>query len=529
MNMIIKPGVTASGFRTAVRDYTEHTVVEELAANSYDADAGVVVVLLDSNRGQILIIDNGVGFSAESFENIATLGGGDKTEVSYSKGKRHYLGSYGVGLKSTLNIATKIEVHSFSADGEFKVEIDWSKLEEALKPNFSGYPHTHASKAGGQATGTIIKLTLKSPAARDQLQRFGDVLANLPSDGGDFTCYFGAFDQVASDFRDIPKALQDLSSIAKSLAKKDKLFVVGKTVLSDLEDCEVSEITDKNDKSVKAKFYFAGFEGPKVKSLKPSVRGIYVRIHGRLLKQNFAIQDYTYNISKWIMFTQGLRVEIDVDWLRDQITLSREGLRFANSKLQEEFKGVIYRLVSRFIQPHLKKIAQKKEKLGDKLAKQRRELAEERAAKKNDLTLKTAGLGFCYKPETDAELAMLLSQREVMEAINRDFQLLDYNASAPFDALIWDSSKRRIVNAEFEPTLMEFLEHRDKDDIQIIFVWSTGKWRMGARKKGRGGVFELIGTTPKKKGCLKLLEYASQSSKKPRKDYEVIVVEELLE
>lgn len=127
MNMIIKPGVTASGFRTAVRDYTEYTVVEELAANSYDADASTVVVLLDSHRGQILVIDDGKGFTGEAFEKIATLGGGDKADVSYSQGKRHYLGSYGVGLKSTLNIASKLEVHSFSSEGEFKTEIDWSK------------------------------------------------------------------------------------------------------------------------------------------------------------------------------------------------------------------------------------------------------------------------------------------------------------------------------------------------------------------------------------------------------------------
>ena len=38
-SMQIKPGITADGFRTAVRDYTEPTVVEELGANSYDADA----------------------------------------------------------------------------------------------------------------------------------------------------------------------------------------------------------------------------------------------------------------------------------------------------------------------------------------------------------------------------------------------------------------------------------------------------------------------------------------------------------
>src|SRR5438128_1728834 len=121
--MTIKPGISAAGFRTAVRDYTEPTVVEELAANSYDADASTALVLLDSNAGTLHIIDDGLGFSREAIENIATLGGGDKQTISYSKGHRHYLGSYGYGLKSSLNIANKVTVHSVSREGDFEVTL----------------------------------------------------------------------------------------------------------------------------------------------------------------------------------------------------------------------------------------------------------------------------------------------------------------------------------------------------------------------------------------------------------------------
>ena len=526
--MIIKPGVTASGFRTAVKDYTEHTVVEELAANSYDADASTVVVLLDTNKNYLYIIDDGVGFTPEAFEQIATLGGGDKQDLPFSKGQRHYLGSYGMGLKSTLNIADRIEVRSFSDDGAFFVRVDWARLEDALKPDFAGYPHTHTPKEAGQSTGTIFKLILRNPTSRDQLQKFGEVLGNLPAESGKFLCFFGFFDQVASDFTDLNATLGRLRILAKLLVTKGKLVAVGKTVHADLEDCETEILTDKQDHSVKGLFYFAGFEGNKVASLKPSVRGVYVRIHGRLLKQNFATQDFTYNISKWIMFTQGLRVELDIDWLRDQITLSREGLRFANQKLENEFKAVVYRLVSRFIQPYLRKIEQKKEKESDRLARQRRELVERRANRSSDLLLKTHDLGFCFRPETDGELALLLAQREVMALVNKDYLLLDYNDKAPFDAVIWDSARRSPINTEFEPTLIEFLEHRDKEDIALIIVWTTGKWRVGSKKRGRGGAFELANVTPVKHGHYKLLEFASMGSKKARRDYEVIVLEDLL-
>jgi hypothetical protein len=228
------------------------------------------------------------------------------------------------------------------------------------------------------------------------------------------------------------------------------------------------------------------------------------------------------------MFTQGLRVEFEIDWLRDQITLSREGLRFSNQKLETDFKAVVARLISRFIQPYLKKIAKKKEKAGDRRAKQREELVNRRLKKKSDLLIGLDGLGFGFKPETDGELALLVSQRKVMDFISTDYQLIDYNDSAPFDAILYDSKKMTQINTEFEPTLIEFLEHREKDNVTLIITWTTGKWRVGAKKKGRGGAYELANNTPVRKGHLMLLEYASLASKKPRKNYPVVVLEDLI-
>jgi hypothetical protein len=246
------------------------------------------------------------------------------------------------------------------------------------------------------------------------------------------------------------------------------------------------------------------------------------------LKQNFAIEQYTYKISKWIKFTQGLRVEFEIDWLRNQITLSREGLKFSSEKLETDFKNVIYRMVSRFIQPHLKKLEKKKERASDRLAKQRQELVERRVKKNSDLSLAIDGLGFNFKPETDGELALLVSQRGVMNLMCKDYHLLDYNDKAPFDAIIWDSAKMKQINTEFEPTLIEFLDHKEKDEIALIVTWTTGKWRVGSKKRGRGGAFELVNVTPAKKGNFQLLEYASLNSKKPRRSYAVVALEELI-
>ena len=128
---------------------------------------------------------------------------------------------------------------------------------------------------------------------------------------------------------------------------------------ADLSDAQIQEFVDKEDRTVKGRFYFGGIESGKVQSLKKGLRGIYVRINGRLLKQSFTEQHYVYNISKWVKFAAGLRVELSVDWLRNEISLSREGIRFSNRKLEEQFRAVLTRLVSRFIQPQLKKLEKK--------------------------------------------------------------------------------------------------------------------------------------------------------------------------
>jgi len=523
-----KPKITAGGFRTAVRDYTELTVVEELAANSYDADATILLTLLDSRNNHLYIIDNGFGFNEDAIRDVATLGGGDKRDLFSRQRKRHYLGSYGYGLKSSLNIATKTEITTFSAKFKYAVTIDWSKLDSALQPDFQGYAIQRVAKERNIGTGTIIKLFLKNPTSKDHLEKFGDVLSNLPNDDGNFTCYYGFYEAIGSTVTSFETSLRNLDRVASRLANRNKITLAGTSLSADIENCDKDEIVDKDDKSVRATFYFAGMDGNGVRHLKPGLRGIYVRIHGRLLKQSFTARQYTYNISKWVKFESGLRVEMEVDWLRDQISLSREGVRFSNPKLESDFKSTLARLVSRFIQPRLKSLQAKKSKFLSKKLKQRLELARKRVAGDADTLLARVKTGFNFRPETDGELALLISDNSVLKQLGKDFVLIDYNDQAAFDALLWDKTRRELVYTEFEPTLIEFLNHKEKEGVQLVIVWTLGKWRIGARKKGRGGHFELICPKATQKGEYSLLEFASGTSKKPRKDYRVFALEHLL-
>lgn len=336
----IKPGITEKGFLVTVREYTPTSVVEELLANSYDADAKAAVVLIDTEKNELHVLDDGIGFSREAMEGAAVLGAGDKGTDLFSRGKRHYLGSYGVGLKSTPNIASKVKIYSVSDDGEFSVTVDWTRLKEALEPGFGGFPCEEKQRKRGQSTGSHILLKLKYPHTEAQLDEYASVLSNLPEDRGQFRCYYGLYSapQHAELLR---HEFSGFRQRAERLAKRRLLKVATGSAHADLDQCQVSEFADKEDRSVKAKVFFAGIDEGKIRSLKPGLRGIYVRIHGRLLKQSFTDRKFTYSISKWVKFENGLCVELSVDWLRDQITLSREGLRFSNPKLEADFKAVV--------------------------------------------------------------------------------------------------------------------------------------------------------------------------------------------
>ena len=71
-NLHIVPGIDDAGYREAVRDYTEPMVIEELGANSYDADASAFLVLLDSVSMKIHLYDDGAGI-VQSMEVLRIL------------------------------------------------------------------------------------------------------------------------------------------------------------------------------------------------------------------------------------------------------------------------------------------------------------------------------------------------------------------------------------------------------------------------------------------------------------------------
>lgn len=524
-HIMVKPGITDKGFHTAVRDYTECKVVEELAANSYDADAKTVLVLLDESKDVLHVIDDGEGFSKQAVHRVPILGGGDKSSSDFSRGKRHYLGAYGFGLKSSINIAKSLKIQTSSEDGFFSGEIDWQILEKALAPDFEGFPFQQGSTKSFR--GTWLELRLKTHSDRSLIERIVKHLSDLPEDDGKFKCYVGdlasfpglKFDDVA-----------DLANKAKAGAKSGKCIHATSSSDSDLSACKATEDHEGTGATkIDLKFYFAGISDGKVNHLKRGLRGIYIRIHGRLLKHDFADREYTYNISKWMKFASGVRVEITADWLRNEITLARDSVRFTNEALKESFISSVQKGISKFIRGHLATLEKRANKDALRREDQREELARKRI--RDDKSLRIQGLknGFVFCPETDGELALVVAQPTVIEKIDPSLRLIDYNDQAPYDCMMWDAERDQPVRAELEPALTDFLQHRDSSRVELIVTWTLGKWRTGASKRGKEGTWKLLMDDGAKRGLYKLALLPRANGKKPPKRHvNVAVLEQLL-
>ena len=503
-----------------------------MAANSYDADASTILVILDSSKDILYLIDDGNGFLEKEIDYIGLIGGGSKresdTSPGYSKSKRPYLGSYGFGLKSTLNIASKFDVRTTSDEGTFEVTVDWNRLDDMLQNNL-GFDVNRLPNKKNSGTGTFFKLYLKSPMDKTDLNNFGKVLANLPIDNGKFLPFFGHSVDLG-DFSIENLKFSDLKKQSKKLLKQNHIKRPGANDEIDLEKTQQTERRDDNQEAT-IKYYFGGIKDGRVQHIKKGLRGIYVRVHGRLLKNTFTERKYTYNISHYTQFESGLRVEIEANWLRDEITLSRDGLIFNNSKLENDFKKLIQKNIGAFINPRLKAIEKRKKQAIDRQLKQRRELCDKRLMRSSDVTIKGLNqAGFAFKPESDAELALIVSQKQVMEKINKYYKLIDYNDQTSFDCMVHDESKNVFIYTELEPHLKSFLSHNNREGIELIIVCDKSNWRIGAKKKGKGGYFQLVNAEHEKKnGHYRLHEFPGPKSVKPRYTYDVIVVEEVID
>ena len=111
------------------------TVLGEAISNSWDADAKKVQIFVDKNRHSFFIKDNGVGMTADDFQDKFLKIGYSKRKdgANSSPAGRPFIGRKGIGKLALLSCADKIAVISKVKGGSYVGGvIDNSGLDRAI-------------------------------------------------------------------------------------------------------------------------------------------------------------------------------------------------------------------------------------------------------------------------------------------------------------------------------------------------------------------------------------------------------------
>src|SRR5262249_30629351 len=111
------------------------TVLGEAISNAWDADTKNVEIFVDRDTSSFFIKDDGVGMTAEDFQDKFLKIGYSKRKkgTTHSPGGRPFIGRKGIGKLALLSCADKVTVISKVKNGDYiGGVIDNSGLDKAI-------------------------------------------------------------------------------------------------------------------------------------------------------------------------------------------------------------------------------------------------------------------------------------------------------------------------------------------------------------------------------------------------------------
>lgn len=112
------------------------SVLSEIVANSYDADATEVKIYTDDNTDTITIVDNGNGMDVNDINNKFLRVGYQKRKSGESKSakfSRDVMGRKGIGKLSLFSIAETIEIHTIKDKHENAFRMNLRDIQESIE------------------------------------------------------------------------------------------------------------------------------------------------------------------------------------------------------------------------------------------------------------------------------------------------------------------------------------------------------------------------------------------------------------
>jgi hypothetical protein len=331
------------------------TVLGEAISNSWDADAKNVEIYIDRKKDTFIIKDDGVGMTAEDFQNKFLKIGYSKRKggAKVSPGGRPFIGRKGIGKLALLSCADEITVISKVKGGDYVGGvIDNSDLDVAITEDLTPKqyplgdwnPKTLAKYTRGQKHGTIVRFRRVKQGIKGSFPFLAKIIA--------LYFRFSLLDPTFSIFLDGKKInhkyLKDLADKTEFLwtfEGRDDPFLDGleSTFEKDPGNHEVKKL-----KLAGVGGFVASVEKPRdLKIMTTEERvGIDLFVNGRLRERDILKHVPTARVAESYLYGQ---IHYDsLDDATDRFTSSREGIVADDPKyleFLETFRKEILKIV----------------------------------------------------------------------------------------------------------------------------------------------------------------------------------------
>lgn len=318
------------------------TVLGEAISNAWDADARNVWIYLDKNRKGFWIKDDGIGMTADDFQDKFLKIGYSKRKGGRSRSKkgRPFIGRKGIGKLALLSCAKRISVTSKTMGGEYVGGvIDNPTLDEAITDDLTPqeYPlgrvnlEEFSKYTRGHSRGTIIRFE----GLKDGVKRSFDFLSKIIALYFRFSLLDKSFKIYLNGERITHKHLKDLAD------KTEFLWKFGGNedpYVADLEKAFSKDPKQHVSRAIK----LTGVTGFIASVAKPSHLkimtteerlGIDLFVNGRLRERDIVKHIPTARIVESYLYGQ---IHFDaLDDKTDRFTSSREGIVADDPKYQK--------------------------------------------------------------------------------------------------------------------------------------------------------------------------------------------------
>ncbi len=328
------------------------TILGEAISNSWDADADNVKIIINREKSEMLVIDDGDGMSASDFSGkFLRIGYSKRTNGSNSRKGRPYIGRKGIGKLALLSCANRVVIVTKKA-GEPVTGgvIDNSELDEAIQDDrdhesykLGALSSEDIKLLGGMEQGTIIKFVNLKGGIVNTLENIRKAIAlyfrfSLVDES--FKIYVDGNEINLDDIKDLTDRTQFLWPINKS---QDSLIYTLSTLASRTESVRFN-------KNISG--FIASVKKPKDLNILGAQErvGVDLFVNGRLRERDMLKHIQSARVPESYMYGQIHYNDLDGDGI-DRFTSSREGIVSDDAlfrELLEDIKPVVKSIIDQW-------------------------------------------------------------------------------------------------------------------------------------------------------------------------------------